>query len=179
MFPVRQAIVAALVLAAAAPAARGQELPTGTRDMIVETLQGDLTMTLSMVDSMPDRLLRYRPTPDVRDFAQQIDHVATSAAFLVSQFVVQRRTPALGDSTSYLNDKAGLRAVVNSAFDYCIDQLDSLSDNALLEPTRIFGNEVPKWRVFMMVHSHDVWTLGQTVPYFRLNGMPPPAFLAF
>ncbi|MCH7874066.1 MAG: DinB family protein [Gemmatimonadetes bacterium] len=156
-----------------------QELPAATRSMIVESLEGDRDMALSILDSMPEHLLRFKPVPEVRDFAQQIDHVATSAAFLVARFVLEESPPELGDPTVYLNDKDGLRQVVDAAFNYCLTQLRTLPDTTLLQPTRIFGNEVPKWRVFMMIHSHDVWTLGQVVPYFRLNGMPPPAFAAF
>lgn len=176
----RRSIPLFVLLAAALPMpVVAQGLPAGTRALIVESLEGDREMALSMVDSMPQPLLRFKPTPEVRDFAQQIDHVASSAAFLVSRFVLAGTAPVLGDSTSYLNDKTELRQAVNAAYDYCLQQLRELPDATLLEPTRIFGNEVPKWRVFMMVHSHDVWTLGQTVPYFRLNGMPPPAFGAF
>ncbi|HEX9728416.1 MAG TPA: DinB family protein [Gemmatimonadales bacterium] len=156
-----------------------QSLPAGTRDMLVQSLEGDRALALSMIDSMPARLLRFRPTTDVRDFAQQIDHVASNAVFLVSRFVLDAPPPGIGDSTAYLNDKDALAAAVTTAFEFCLNEVRGLPDHRLLQPTRIFGNDVPRWRVFMMVHSHDVWTMGQLVDYFRLNGMPPPAFGAF
>jgi hypothetical protein len=156
------------------------QVPAGTREMLVETLSGDRDLAVAMVDSMPARLLRFRPTSEVRDFAQQVEHVASTAAATVAQFVLDnRRAPALGDSVVALSSKAALKSMVRTAFDYCIRQVTQLPDSVLLQPTRIFGRDVPKWRVFLMVHSHDVWTLGSVVPYFRLNGMAPPAFDAF
>ena len=37
-------------------------------------------MTLAMVDSMPERLLHFKPVKEVRDFAQQIAHAAVPVA---------------------------------------------------------------------------------------------------
>jgi hypothetical protein len=36
--------------------------------------------------------------------------------------------------------------------------------------------EQPTWVWLTLSHEHSVWTLGQTVPYLRLNGVTPPAY---
>ena len=154
--------------------------PAGTRQMLVETLTGDRDYALAMVDSMPARLLHFKPVPEVRDFAEQIEHVASTGAAYVARFVLNdNHGPALGDSAAAMKSKAGLKRLVRTAFDYCLREVQTLPDSTLLTPTRFFGRDIPRWRVFMMVHSHDVWTMGSVVAYFRLNGMPPPAFEAF
>jgi hypothetical protein len=176
---------AACVLVAALGSAPGvlhaqAKLPAGTRQMLVETLMGDRDYALAMVDSMPVRLLHFKPVPEVRDFAEQIEHVASTAAAYVARFVLNdNHGPALGDTAAAMRSKAGLNRLVQTAFDYCLREVQTLPDTTLLAPTRFFGRDIPKWRVFMMVHSHDVWTMGSVVAYFRLNGMPPPAFEAF
>jgi hypothetical protein len=161
--------------------ARAQaQLAAGTREMLVETLTGDRDLALAMLDSMPARLFRFKPVPEVRDFAQQIEHVASTGAAYVARFVLNdSHGPALGDSLAAVASKAALRQMVRTAFDYCLLELRTLPDSTLLTPTRFYGRDIPKWRVFLMVHSHDVWTLGSIVPYFRLNGMAPPAFDVF
>jgi DinB superfamily len=155
-------------------------LAAGTRQMLVETLTGDRDLALAMVDSMPARLLHFKPVPEVRDFAQQIEHVASTGVAYVARFVLDdNHGPALGDSAAALASKVALKRLVRTAFDYCLREVQTLPDSTLMAPTRFFGRDIPKWRVFLMVHSHDVWTLGSVVAYFRLNGMPPPAFDAF
>jgi hypothetical protein len=155
-------------------------LAAGTRQMLVETLTGDRDLALAMVDSMPGRLFRFKPVPEVRDFAKQIEHVASTGAAYVARFVLDdNHGPALGDSLAAVANKAALKRMVRTAFDYCLHEVQTLPDSTLLQPTRFFGRDIPKWRVFLMVHSHDVWTLGSVVAYFRLNGMAPPAFEAF
>ncbi len=168
-----------VTLVTTAPAVAQHRLAPETRAMLIELLEGDRELTLAMIDSMPSRLLRFRPTPDVRDFAQQIEHVGLTAAAIVARFALDARPPALGDAGTTLATKAGLRRLTDAAFDYCIRQARELPDSVLLLPTRVFGREIPRWRVFLYVHSHDLWTLGQVVPYFRMNGMAPPAFGAF
>jgi hypothetical protein len=175
-------VCALLALLALVPGTVGAQaqLAAGTREMLVETLTGDRDLALAMVDSMPARLLRFKPVPEVRDFAQQIEHVASTGAAYVARFVLSdNHGPALGDSLAAVASKAALKQMVRTAFDYCLHELRTLPDSTLLTPTRFYGRDIPKWRVFLMVHSHDVWTLGSIVPYFRLNGMAPPAFDVF
>jgi len=156
------------------------KLAAGTRQMLVETLTGDRDLALAMVDSMPGRLFRFKPVPEVRDFAQQIEHVASTGAAYVARFVLDdNHGPALGDTTAAVSSKTALKNLVRTAFGYCLREVQTLPDSTLLRPTRFFGRDIPKWRVFLMVHSHDLWTLGSIVPYFRLNGMAPPTFDAF
>jgi hypothetical protein len=171
-----------LVLLGLLPGTAGAQsrLAPGTREMLVETLTGDRNLALAMVDSMPARLFRFKPVPEVRDFAQQIEHVASTGAAYVARFVLDdNHGPTLVDSLAAVASKAALKETVRTAFDYCLHEVRTLPDSTLLAPTRFFGRDIPKWRVFLMVHSHDVWTLGSVVPYFRLNGMAPPAFDAF
>jgi hypothetical protein len=42
-----------------------------------------------------------------------------------------------------------------------------------------FGNKVTRARALMELLDHFPWTLGQTVPYLRLNGVTPPEYSPF
>ncbi len=164
-----------LLLAAPALA---QGAPTDQRALLVWDLERERRLTLAMVDSMPERLLRYRPTPEVRDFAEQIVHASgPMAGFAARAAGVQ--PPAPGDSTSYLNSRPALRAFVVASYDFALNALRALPDDGYRAERKIAGQSFPAWKIFALAHEHSVWTRGELVSYFRLNGMAPPAYDLF
>lgn len=156
----------------------GTAPPAGYRQTQFADLERERGMTLAMVDSMPERLLHYKPVPEVRDFAQQIAHAATSIAVFAAR-AKGESPPDLGDSTVYLASKAALRAAVNRSYDYSVSALRAISDADYTGETMFFGRRVPRWRIFDSAREHSVWTRGEIVVYFRLNGMAPPSFELF
>ena len=87
--------------------------------------------------------------------------------------------PAMGDSAVYLHSKAALRTFAVAAMDHTIQMLRGVSDAAMLEDIVQFGNKVTRGRALMELLDHFPWTLGQTVPYLRLNGVTPPEYSPF
>jgi hypothetical protein len=43
----------------------------------------------------------------------------------------------------------------------------------------LFGMKRTGWKWVVGVQEHTAWTLGQTVPYLRMNGVTPPSYLPF
>ena len=170
----------ALVCATPARAAQtaGQPLPPGYRQVQLADLERERGMTLAMLDSMPERLIHYKPVPEVRDFMQQIAHAALPVAMFAAQ-AKGERPPATGDSTAYLNSRAALRDQVNRAYDYARAVVEGLSDAGYSGTVMFFGSQTPRWKVVAAALEHSVWTRGELVGYFRLNGMAPPAFELF
>jgi hypothetical protein len=139
-----------------------------------ERMRGNV---LAMVDSMPAAGLRTAPTPGVRDFAQQIEHLALGNVNLIASGIDADRTPLGLDKEVYLNDKAELKRMVNVAFDRVRTMLTAMSVEDLRAEGRLFGRvPLPKWQIIETAHEHGVWTLGATVPYVRLQGGTPPAY---
>lgn len=135
-------------------------------------------MTLAMVDSMPEKFLHFKPVPEVRDFAQQIAHASIPIAGFASR-AKGGPPPTPGDSTVYLNQKPALRDLVVKSYDYALGALKGLSDADYAAATAFAKQQMPRWRIFALAHEHSVWTRGELVSYFRLNGMAPPAFDLF
>jgi len=163
---------------AAAQRANGAALPAGYRQVQLADLERERGMTLAMLDSMPERLIHFKPVPEVRDFMQQIAH----AALFVADFSAHakgERTPTMGDSTIYLNARAPMRTVVNRAYDYAVRAVRGMSDADYTGAVMFFGAPTPRWKVVAAALEHSVWTRGELVGYFRLNGMAPPAFELF
>ncbi|HEY2806108.1 MAG TPA: DinB family protein [Gemmatimonadales bacterium] len=152
--------------------------PQSFRDIQLEDLEREREMTLAMLDSMPERLLHYKPVPEVRDFMQQIAH----AALTVSSFAATARgsrPPNLGDSTAYLGRRAVMRTAINRSYDFARDVMSGMSAAEYADTVRFFGAPTPRWKVFAAALEHSVWTRGELVDYFRLNGMVPPSFELF
>src|SRR5712691_3788366 len=77
--------------------------------------QRNRSTVLAYIDAMPDSATGFHPTPGVRTFAQQFDHIA-STNLLVAAIALRglKAPPALGDSAVYLHDKAALRRYADS-----------------------------------------------------------------
>lgn len=162
----------------AAQQANGAALPAGYRQVQLADLERERGMTLAMLDSMPERLIHFKPVPEVRDFMQQIAH----AALFVADFAAHakgERTPTMGDSTIYLNARAPMRTVVNRAYDYAMRAVRGMPDADYTGAVMFFGAPTPRWKVVAAALEHSVWTRGELVGYFRMNGMAPPAFELF
>ena len=125
-------------------------------------------------------MLGYRPTKGVRTFAEQIEHAAGSDALIAHLAITgSMKVPTLGDSAKYLHSKAALKTYAAAAMDHTIQMLRGVSDAAMQENIVQFGNKVTRGRALMELLDHFPWTLGQTVPYLRLNGVTPPEYSPF
>ncbi|NUO39146.1 MAG: DinB family protein [Gemmatimonadaceae bacterium] len=182
MRPIRIASVALavlpLVLPAALAAQDGRLISTAALITVVENHKGAV---LRYIDAAPDSMLGFRPTPGVRTFAQQIEHAAGSDALIAHLAITgtTRNMPSMGDSAVYLHDKAALKKYAAAAMDHTIAMLRGVSDAAMNENIVQFGNKVTRGRALMELLDHFPWTLGQTVPYLRLNGVTPPEYSPF
>ena len=133
---------------------------------------------VAYTQAMPDNATGFRPTPGVRSFAEQFDHIATTN-YEIAAVVLKgmKNAPALGDSAKYLHDKTALVAYVNATYDYVVAAIATLKPADLTRSAAIWGlpaQPVSRWLEMSLEHS--VWTLGQVVPYLRLNKATPPAY---
>ena len=162
-----------------APSVRAQTLtPEAHREYQLRILEHQRTLLLAMADSMPERLYRDRAAQGQRDFAQQVHHAASAAAYVAAE--AMKAAPAtLPDTAKALNSRAGLRSDIDAAFDYLTGLLKAQTPQARGETAEIFGLKMPVWQVWDEIHSHTLWTAGQVVANFRKHGMAPPAFSFF
>ncbi|MFI5311146.1 MAG: DinB family protein [Gemmatimonadales bacterium] len=178
MRPFRFAAALALVpIIAATLPAQQRLISQAALIAIVENHKGAV---LRYIDAAPDSMLGFRPTKGVRTYAEQIEHAAGGDA-LISHLAItgSMKVPPLGDSAVYLHNKAALRKYAAAAMDHTIQMLRGVSDAAMEESIVQFGNKVTRGRALMELLDHFPWTLGQTVPYLRLNGVTPPEYSPF
>lgn len=179
------AVALAAALALASPLSAQTDVRSGVsldietiRDMLIFGFEQNKQMDMEFCRSVPDSALRWAPTPEVRDFAQQIEHAAITNALIVEQGL-GIVAPTFGDTAVYLNDRQALEDLAAASYDWVIESLRSLPSGDLVRETQLFGQTMAVWRVYLFALEHAYWTRGQMVPYFRAHGMRPPGFRPF
>lgn len=168
----RQLITAVLAVAALAASAHAQ-----TKQQMIDDWTRQRANFLAYIDAMPDSAMAYHPTPGVRDFAEQIQH-AVSTNLEVSAMALKglAAAPFTLDSTQ-LHQKAALRDYTDRAYGFLLDALKNATPSQLLKQSSVYNlppQSASRW--LALTYEHAVWTLGQTIPYLRLNGVTPPPY---
>lgn len=174
LVPIAAPLAAVLLFA---PASSSQMLDAAAfRASAVDDFRRMRGNVLQIVDAMPDSALHFTPTPGVRNFAEQIEHIVVGNVNIVASGV-GAEAPSLGDKAVYLDDKGELRAFVERGFDGVEEILEGMGDAELQEEGTLFGQiPTPKWKIVELAYEHGVWTMGSLVPYMRLNGVTPPSY---
>ena len=175
----RLAVPAALVsvsfLASLANAQISPDLPNPS------TAPNPLTATLSLFRSnmqdkimksakaMPESKYSYRPTKEVRSFAEILNHVTDISNFLCSTMKGEATPPA----AAARNSKAEIMAALKSSFDYCDGAFSGFTDAHLNDPADFFGHRTNRMFILTQVGNHDALHYGNLVTYMRLNGLEP------
>ena len=149
------------------------------KDDLVSDLERQRKNLLDYVNVAPDSMLRFRATPGVRTFAQQIHHAASSTAMLIGGGLGVTPPAEPKDTARLFNNKAALRDYVNASYDFAVKTVRDAEPPAFMAEKTIFGMTRNGTRWVHGALEHATWTLGQTVPYLRMNKVTPPDYLPF
>ena len=164
-----------MMLLAAPGLLRAQSGPN--RDLLAD-FQRNRDAVLAYIDAMPDSATDYRPTLGVRTFAGQFDHIVTTNLEVAAVALRGLKSaPALGDTAIYLHNRAALHRYAAATYDYFLKSLRQAKPEQLQRQVAMYGQPPqPASRLAALSFEHSVWTLGQLVPYLRLNGVTPPEY---
>lgn len=170
--------LAASFLALAAGSLAAQAPDSDPRARLLEEWERYRANVVAYVEVVPDSVLHFKPTPLVRNYAEQIEHIVLDNVVIVATGVEGRTTPPdLGDKAAYLQSRSELRRFVDAGFDYVASAIRRLDPATLQDPVSLFGEaEVTRGGAFRVALEHGAWTLGQVVPYLRMNGITPPDY---
>jgi len=141
------------------------------------TIRRDLA---DAADAMPAEDFGFKPTPEVRSFAQLIGHVVNANFFFCSQ----AKGAAMPATTNFerVADKAALIKGLNEALAYCDDVYDSTSDANFNQAVTMTGfpgmnAKTPTNRGLVLIFNttHNNEHYGNIVVYLRLKGKVPPS----
>jgi len=141
------------------------------------TIRRDLA---EAADVMPAEDFAFKPTPEVRSFAQLVGHVVNANFFFCSQ-AKGEKSPA---TTNFerVADKAALVKGINDALAYCDGIYTSTTDANFNDAVTLNGfpgmnpkTETTRGTVLVFNTTHNNEHYGNIVVYLRLKGKVPPS----
>lgn len=165
-----------LVLGALSAAAQPAQKPPGQTDELLRVWNEIGQKLIVMAEDFPEAKYDYRPTPEVRTYAEQLLHVAGSTYF----FIQVAKGEKLGEedlSREQYKTKADVVAAVKKSVETGAAFIRELGDAGLAKPAKLPWSEPP-------INQGGLWTeaiehagehYGNLVVYYRLNGIVPPA----
>jgi hypothetical protein len=153
-------------------------MPASYKAVQFAALKEQRRLLLSFADSMPEANYRERVTPPQRTFSEQVQHAAGSAAMIAGGFATATKAQwSFADTAAANGTRAGLKAYINSAYDFAEARLAAQTGADRARTVSLFGSPMmPGWQVFDEINQHTMWTAGQVVANFRMHGGPPPHF---
>lgn len=123
-------------------------------------------------EQSPESFFAYRPTADVRSFAELLGHVINENYMFCAS--------ALGEDDPNSTDfekttsKGELTKALAASFAYC-DRAYVMSESKAMEETTFFGQTGSRLWVLIFNVTHDSEHYGNIVTYMRTKGMVPPS----
>jgi uncharacterized damage-inducible protein DinB len=129
------------------------------------------------IDAMPEDGMGFKPTPEVRSFAEQYLHIA-NANFMFGARLSGAANPYQGkdlEKTDEFKSKAALTKVVMESYDFIISQAKAMNEAKLNERVTVFNISMPRHVGLAKALEHQAHHRGQTTIYLRLKGVQPPS----
>ncbi len=160
-----------------APVADAQEMATPENE---GALAADLlkdweslkTLMMEIGDAMPADSFDYKPTDELRNFGEQIMHIAGAQVGLMGRVDASAEAPDLGEPT----EKADFLQALSDSFDFGTQVLQDQTDASLQELVDGgFLGESTRARIVYRTMIHTWSEYGVQTVYLRLNDIVPPA----
>jgi uncharacterized damage-inducible protein DinB len=125
------------------------------------------------IEKVPEDVLAFKPTPEVRSFGQIVGHVA-DAQFMICAAAAGEKPPQ-GDIEKTATTKAALSKALAESTAYCDKVLGGMTDAKGTESVKFFFPNQTRATVLSFNVSHDFEHYGNLVTYMRLKGIVPPS----
>lgn len=167
------ALLVCLLLTLAAQAAR----PLTTITQLTADWQRAKEYTKEYLDAMPEDGMSFKPTPDVRSFAEQMLHLA-NANYNFGALASGKANPMQGKSLEKMDElksKAALTKAVMDSYDFVLDAIKGMTDTQLTESVKMGQRgEMTKEVILAKAFEHQTHHRGQCTVYIRQKGIKPP-----
>jgi uncharacterized damage-inducible protein DinB len=154
----------------------------GQKDQLIADFERAKAFTTEYMAAMPEDGFEYKPTADIRSFAQQYLHIA-GANYMFSSMLAEIENPKNGvefEKNEELYSKAACMKAVAESFDFAIETLKGMSEEDLDSTIKLFNQfEMTKATGFSKAFEHITHHRGQTTIYLRLKGINPPSEMLF
>ena len=151
------------------PVAQGQ---TAFVDAMVKHWTASKKLTLAVADAMPEDQYSFKATSAEMSFGQQMNHIAAGNGNYCSAASGQASpVPSKPEDT-----KSEATKNLNTAFDFCIGQLQKLTDADLMKTVGKAPRQTTAFEAFWGGFTHTAHHRGQAEVYLRLKDVKPPSY---
>ncbi len=150
--------------------------PTATVGQMTADWQRAKEYTKEYLDAMPEDGVNYKPTPEIRSFAEQYLHLA-NANYNFTSAATGKTNPFAGKSLEKMDEmktKAALTKAVLDSYDFVIDALKGMTDAQMIGMAKMGSREMSRELMFTKAFEHQTHHRGQTTVYLRMKGVKPP-----
>lgn len=130
------------------------------------------------VDAMPEEGIGFKPTPEIRSFAEQYLHIA-GTLYIFASTVTGEKNPYEGRDIEKMEElkgsKAALRKFILESYDYMIQAAGKVDEAKLDEDVQFFNLKMSRHLLLAKALEHHAHHRGQTTIYLRLKGVTPPS----
>jgi len=134
------------------------------------------TFTKEYLDAMPDDGYAFKPTPEIRSFADMMLHL-TDANYGFAAAASGKASPVSGSLEKTMTDKskAAVTKAVMDSYDFVLAGLKGMNETQMGESVKVFGRyDLTREVALMKAFEHQTHHRGQTTVYLRLKGVKPP-----
>ena len=133
---------------------------------------------IKAAEKMPAEDYSFRPTPDIRSYAELIAHIADANYLFCSASLVEKN-PGLKIEEGVKKDpakpKAAIVEALTASFAYCDKAYAAMTDQNAAEPVKFFGQDRARSGVLSFNTAHTFEHYGNIVTYLRLKKIVPPS----
>lgn len=137
------------------------------REVLIKTFETAKKFSLEVIEAMPESKLAYKPSAEVRSFADQIIHFSYNLQWMAENRLSEFKNPpgAWSPPEGTSLSKTELTQKVGEWHDNFIQSIQETE----MEPDRLLA-------IVMSMARHSYHHRGQAVVYLRLNGIKPPSY---
>ena len=147
------------------------------KDAMVAAWERAKAYTKEYLDAATEDVYSFKPTPEIRSFAEQMHHLALENYVLTNAAVAGVATPSnfKDIEKETLKTKAEITKAVLESYDFVIAAIKGLDEAKLGSSVKIFNKfDTTVEDGLDKAFEHQTHHRGQTTVYLRLKGIKPP-----
>jgi len=150
---------------------------TSSKSPLIATSQGFYNFAknnvLRSANKVPEELWSFKPTPEVRTFAQLFAHIADGQYEFCGMATEGKMVDKGIEKTA--KTKAEIVAALKDAFGYCEAAYAKMTDASAVETVAAFGQKATRIGIMDFNITHTYEHYGNLVTYMRIKDIVPPS----
>lgn len=152
-----------------------------TVESLVADYERSKEMTLAYLEAMPMEHYGFKPTDEIRSFAEQMLHLAQGTIGLTSNGTGIDKIYATKnlEKDPALQSKEEVIRIVTEGFDYAINSIKTMDPSSFGEIVQRGPYRISRLSWIQKADEHIAHHRGQCAIYLRLQGVKPPQYTLF